>query len=124
VGPVPFEDLQRDVLPRLKYTVIIPIKRGWVTAKYWEMAHYGIVPFMHPEYDMQRHVPCPDYLRLNSPMDLAKRVRELNADEDKLGKVLAGVERTLLPKYYDGSHINKVVMSAVDYVMRKSGGRR
>jgi hypothetical protein len=57
-------------------------------------------------------------------MDLAKRVRELNADEDKLGKVLAGVERTLLPKYYDGSHINKVVMSAVDYVMRKSGGRR
>ena len=32
----------------VKYTFIIPIAKGWVTSKYIEMIHAGVIPFLHP----------------------------------------------------------------------------
>lgn len=112
VGPVPFMKLQEDVLPFVRYTIIIPIARGWVTAKFWEMAQYDIVPFMHPHYDTQRHIDCPDFLRVSSPADLRDKVDALERDPELSRRVRQEINDMLLPEYYDGSYVNSQVMRA------------
>jgi len=37
-----------DLLKSVKYTLIVPIAPGWVTSKYIEMIHNGVIPFFHP----------------------------------------------------------------------------
>ena len=86
-GPKKFEELQAE-LPNVKYTLIIPIKKGWVTAKWVEMISNGIIPFFHPTYDEQKHCNVPDYIRLENPSDLGKKIDELNANPDLYNKIL------------------------------------
>ena len=121
LGPVPFEKLQATVLPFVKYTVIIPIMPGWVTAKYWEMVQYGIIPFMHPTYDMQRHIPCPDFIRLKSPADLLKKVEELESNPTLYKKVRKQLMETIKPEYYSGDDLNSTLMSAFGQMVGRYG---
>ena len=79
-GPKKFNELQ-SMLPRVKYTFCIPIKKGWCTAKYWEMSHYGIIPFLHPTYDEQHNIKCPDFLRIKDSKDLFDKISYLENDD-------------------------------------------
>jgi hypothetical protein len=114
-GPVKFNDLQK-MLPEVKYTFIIPIAKGWVTAKFWEMVNYGIIPFMHPYYDDQKHIPCPDFIRVNSPQELHQKIDYLESNPSEYRKLLQQLNDMLKPEYYDGTFINKVIMNAVQKV--------
>ena len=75
-GPKKFNELQ-SMLDRVKYTFCIPIKKGWVTAKFWEMAHYGIIPFLHPDYDSQDNLNVPDFFRIKDSKDLHDKIELL-----------------------------------------------
>lgn len=86
-GPKKFEDLQAE-LPSVKYTLIIPIKPGWVTAKWVEMISNGIIPFFHPTYDEQKHCKVPDFIRLTNPSDLGEKIAQLEADPQLYGQIL------------------------------------
>lgn len=86
-GPKKFSELQQ-ILPRVKYTLVIPIKKGWVTSKYIEMIYNGIIPFFHPTYDEQKHCKVPNYLRLQKPEDLYKKIDELENNPELYNKIL------------------------------------
>lgn len=117
-GPKKFNELQ-ELLPNVKYTFIIPIQKGWVTAKFWEMIHHGVIPFLHPYYDQQKHLPCPEFLRVSSPQELLEKINILENDKSKYKEILSQLNDALKPEYYDGSYINKVVMNAVDELLTK-----
>jgi hypothetical protein len=85
-GPVKFEELQK-ILPSVKYTFIIPIKKGWVTAKYVEMIASGIIPFFHPTYDEQRHCRVPEFIRINSPKELHEKIEYLNNNPNEYMRI-------------------------------------
>ena len=87
-GPKKFEDLQAE-LPYVKYTLIIPIKPGWVTAKWVEMIANGIIPFFHPTYDEQKHCKVPEYIRLTKASDLGKKIAELEANPELYKQILS-----------------------------------
>lgn len=111
-GPKRFAELQ-EMLSKVKYTFIIPIQKGWVTAKFWEMANYGILPFMHPYYDTQKHIKCPKYLRVNSPRELLIRIKYLEDHPDVYRILLQKVHDLLLDSYYDGSFVMKTIDDAI-----------
>lgn len=114
-GPVHIHELE-EMLLKTKYTFMIPIGKGWATAKYWEMAHYGVLPFFHPWYDTQCNIPAPDFLRVSSPNELWDRIDQLNADDQLYENILRAVYETLLEEYYDGSYLNKLLNHMVGQI--------
>lgn len=110
-GPKKFEDLQK-MLPYIKYTFIIPIEKGWTTAKYCEMLHYGIIPFMHPYYDSQRNLGDLKFLRVNNSEELYERIEYLENNPEKRIELLNKLRKKLLkPEYYNGKHLNNLIMN-------------
>ena len=110
-GPKKFEDLQK-MLSDIKYTFIIPIEKGWTTAKYCEMLHYGIIPFMHPYYDSQRNLGDLKFLRVNNSEELYERIEYLENNPEKRIELLNKLRKKLLkPEYYNGKHLNNLIMN-------------
>lgn len=107
-GPKKFIELQ-NLLPNVKYTFIIPIQKGWVTAKFWEMINYGIIPFMHPYYDEQNHINCPDFIRVKSPEELLEKINYLENNEFDYKKLLKSLQDLLKDEYYNGEYINNLL---------------
>lgn len=117
-GPKKFEDLQAE-LPNVKYTLIIPIKPGWVTAKWVEMIANGIIPFFHPTYDEQKHCNVPDYIRLTKPSDLGIKIKELDSNPELYGKILAECLACITSDDLSGKTLSdkiKVEMPAINKV--------
>ena len=111
-GPKKFNDLQ-EMLPRVKYTFCIPIKKGWVTAKFWEMAHYGIIPFLHPTYDEQNNLKCPEFLRVKDAKDLFKKIEFLENNPEAYDILRKNLDSMLKDEYYDGSYLNNLTMKTL-----------
>jgi hypothetical protein len=114
-GSLPFHELQ-SMLQRVKYTYCIPIKKGWVTMKFWEMAHYGIIPFLHPTYDEQNHLNAPPFLRVKDSKDLFNKIAYLESNPDATAKLRATLDTMLKPEYYSGEHLNAVTLAALNKI--------
>lgn len=113
-GSLHIDEIQKK-LQDVKYTFIIPIRPGWVTSKYIEMLHAGVLPFFHPTYDDQKHIKVPSILRPNTPHDLSQATQYLNDNKDEYIKLLNNVRQDILKeKYYNGSFINKQIMKGLD----------
>ena len=113
-GSLHITELQ-EKLQDVKFTFIIPIKEGWTTSKYIEMIHAGVIPFLHPTYDEQRHLPIPDFLRPLTPEEFYNNMQRLIDNPDEYKMVLKGLRKAVLkPEYYDGSFINDKIMKAAD----------
>jgi hypothetical protein len=113
VGSRQLEEIQ-NIMSNVKYTFIIPIKEGWVTSKYIEMIHAGVIPFFHPSYDMQYHLNVPSFLRPRTPDELLANIKIL--EEDEVFRILLINElqdKFCKPEYYDGSFINKTIMTTI-----------
>lgn len=108
-GPKKFNDLQQ-MLPRVKYTFCIPIKKGWVTAKFWEMAHYGIIPFLHPTYDEQDSLKVPDFIRVKDSQDLFNKIKFLEERPKAYQELRDLLDGLLKDEYYNGSYLNDKIM--------------
>lgn len=115
-GSLPFHELQ-TMLPRVKYTYCIPIKKGWVTMKFWEMAHYGIIPFLHPTYDEQNHLNVPPFLHVKDSKDLFKKIQFLEANPDAYAALRDAIGDMLKPSYYSGEHLNSVTLTALNKII-------
>jgi hypothetical protein len=118
-GPKKFEELQK-MLPHVKYTFCIPIKKGWVTSKFWEMAHYGIIPFLHPEYDTQNHLKCPPFLRISSPDDLFKKIKFLENNPKAYKELQNNISNMLKEEYYNGSFLNNLATTTIKELVNET----
>lgn len=72
-----------------RYTLVVPVDANWVTAKFAEMSYYGIIPFMHPTYDTQKNIKCPEFLRVSTPQEFKKKVLFLEEHPEAREKLLA-----------------------------------
>jgi len=113
-GSKHIEEIQ-SMMNNVKFTFIIPIAKGWTTSKYIEMIHAGVIPFLHPTYDEQRHLPIPEFFRPSTPEEFRNSMNTLLADPAAYEKALNGLRKAVLkPEYYDGTFINDKIMKAVD----------
>lgn len=108
-GSISFHDLQ-NMLPRVKYTFCIPIKKGWVTSKFWEMAHYGIIPFLHQTYDEQDHLKAPAFLKVKNSKDLFNKIKFLEENPQAYETLRASIDDMLKDGYYNGEILNDLTM--------------
>lgn len=113
-GSIHLDDVMAK-MNNVKFTFIIPIAKGWVTSKYIEMVHAGVIPFLHPSYDEQNHLPIPEFLRPKTPTEFKERMDRLLNNEDEYESVIKGLRKLICkPEYYDGTFLNNKIMTAMD----------
>ena len=113
-GSIHLDDVMAK-MNNVKFTFIIPIAKGWVTSKYIEMVHAGVIPFLHPSYDEQGHLPIPEFLRPKTPAEFKERMDRLLNNEQEYESVITGLRKLLCkPEYYDGTFLNNKIMTAID----------
>lgn len=118
-GSKHIEEIQ-NMMNNVKFTFIIPIAPGWTTSKYIEMIHAGVIPFLHPTYDEQRHLPIPEFLRPKTPKEFHDRMERLLNNKEEYETVLNGLRKAVLKKeYYDGTFINDKIMKSIDPAYQK-----
>lgn len=110
VGSLYLTEIQ-EKLKKVKYTFIIPIAPGWVTAKYIEMIHAGVIPFFHPTYDTQHSLDVPEFLRISTPKELYDKIHYLNDNEDAYFDLLKQLQEVLREDYYNGKFLSNRIMS-------------
>lgn len=106
----------QDLLRDHKYSIILPVHSGWVTAKYIEILGAGCIPFMHPSYDsVNNHLDLPDILRPKTPAELRKTIDEMEADDEYRLRILEILtEKYIKDSFYDGTFINDVIFKKID----------
>jgi hypothetical protein len=114
-GSKKFVDLHNE-LSSVKYTLVIPIKPGWVTSKWIEMIANKVIPFFHPTYDEQRHCNVPEYIRLKHPGELMQKIQELNSSPDLYNKVLSECLACITNEDLDGTRLSNFVLEQTPQV--------
>jgi len=112
VGTMQLDDVQ-IYMNSVRSSFIIPIKKGWVTSKYIEMIHAGVIPFFHPTYDTQNNLKMPDWIRPKNTSDLLKRIDENMDDSVYLSRISELRNIFCKEKYYDGSFLNRVIFRSL-----------
>ncbi len=123
VGSVPFMELQ-EKLKKVKYTFIVPIKKGWATMKVWEMLANGVIPFLYPTYDIQHNLDIPDFLRVNSPEELYDKIELLEQFPEKRQALLEHCLTAIRPSDFDGTNLSNIIQDAMngfDYTHHVNG---
>lgn len=110
-GPVKFIELRRKLL-KTKYTIIIPTDKGWVTSKYWEMIHMGVIPFMHPYYDTQNNLDAPRMLRVESAKEFKEKMDYFDSNEDERKEFVQTLQSRLYANDYTGEFLAHVMMDS------------
>lgn len=113
LGAIPFAQLQ-EKLKRAKYSMMMPFSQAWCTAKVYEVAHKGVLPFFHPEYDTTKAFPVPEYLRTKSANDFYAKCEELDRREDLYREIFEETQALLRPDLYDGSEFAERIMRHFD----------
>lgn len=112
-GKLSYHDIE-STFRKVKYTFISPGMAHWVTPKFWEMLNCGCIPFLSPVYDDQHSLPCPEFLRVNTPKELRERIDYLERHPDVYTKLLEKMRSYLLDSYFNGDYISEMIQSKVE----------
>lgn len=103
-------DLTNEI-KQAKYTLVYSQVPGFVTAKPWVMIIYGLIPFLHPDYDCYHLLDLPEYLYVKDEQDFLNKVRELDANPEKYKALLDECMNSIKPEYLDGSLVNNFIFT-------------
>jgi len=114
-GSVKFAELQ-SMLPCVKYSFMISIADGWVTMKVWELLSHGIIPFMHPNYDTQKHCNLPDFIRINNPNELHEKIEYLENNPLEYERILNECLKAITICDTTGKNLSDTILSYTPHV--------
>lgn len=116
-GFLDFDDLHKE-LQKTKFTFMIAGNEiTTATMKLYECAYYGVLPFLHKNFDKDRILETlgfPSYLRTESPEDFKEKILYLENNPEEYNKILKQFKTILKPEYFTGEHINNEVNRALD----------
>lgn len=104
-----------EKLKTWKYSLCIPIQRGWTTTKYIELIQCGVVPFLHPFYDEKELVLFPEIIRVKTPDELKERIKFLDSNPEAYNKLWDELHKLVFrPEHISGSAFSDII----DYVVQ------
>lgn len=108
----PMIELQ-DEIADARYTFIYSIAPGFVTVKPMEMIMQGLIPFIHPDYDIYNLLDIPEYCYIKDEQDLINKMRELDNDPIKYKEVFDACMNCVKQEDLDGSAVINFIMGRI-----------
>ena len=109
---IPMYDLQ-DEIADARYTLIYSIAPGFVTIKPMEMIMQGLIPFIHPDYDIHRLLNVPEYCYIKDEKDMLNKMRELDSNPELYKQVFNDCLDCIKPEHLDGSEVVNNIMGRI-----------
>jgi hypothetical protein len=122
-GPVQYAQMWEKTASS-RYTMLVPTGRDWCTAKFWECAYCGTVPFLHPMYDSQKWTKCPDVLRVKSAADFAEKVLRMEEHPEERELAVSNLRNMLTPELFSGEKICSTFWRAMEMIDPKFSGKK
>ena len=114
-GPIPPIDLG-NVLETIKYTLCIPIAPGWMTAKFVEMLHYGVIPFVTKDYGSKAgYQYIPKECIVNSVKELKMKIDYLEQHPEVYKAFWSKLHHILDDKYTGEYLFNQITENLKKY---------
>lgn len=114
-GPILPTELGK-VLLTTKYTLCIPIEPGWVTSKFVEMLHYGVLPFVTKTYGSEAsQTYIPKILIVNSPEELKQRIKLFDENPNEYNKIISYLKKVISAMYTGEYFIENVINQISKY---------
>ena len=119
----------RDMEPIMldtKYTLIAPmVNSKFITQKFWKMLYYGIIPFFHSQYDTDKILPAPNFLRCKSADDMYNKINRLENNPEEYKLLLNSLYGILDDGYFSGKivldELNKGLSEFVGFNLNDEG---
>jgi len=108
----PMKEMENELLDT-KYTLINSIYPGFITIKPYEMIMWGIIPFIHPDYDKHKLLGFPEFLYVKNVNDFVEKIKILEADDKKYMALLKECILLIKPQYIDGTFLNNLIVGKV-----------
>lgn len=103
----------KDEIADARYTFIYSIAPGFVTVKPMEMIMQGLIPFIHPDYDIYNLLDIPEYCYIKDEQDLLNKMRELDNDPAKYKEIFDACMNCVKQEDLDGSAIINFIMGRI-----------
>lgn len=108
-----------DRIHRTKYTLILGRRYSdFVTQKFWESIHFGIVPFVY-NYDSSNLLPIPSILRVNSVERMHRVMKFLEDNPEKYERLIKHFDKVLDDGFYNGNIVCDIVSESVEKITGK-----
>lgn len=95
----------KEEIAECRYSLVYSQVRGFVTAKAYELITLGIIPFIHPDYDPGRLLGLPEFLYVDNPEEMIKKMRRMDANPEGYVKTLKICMDVIKPEWLDGSFL-------------------
>ena len=103
----------KDEIADARYTFIYSIAPGFITVKPMEMIMQGLIPFIHPDYDIYNLLDIPEYCYIKDEQDLLNKMRELDNDPVKYKEIFDACMNCVKQEDLDGSAIINFIMGRI-----------
>ncbi len=109
-GLLTFEDMKKKIAS-VKYTLMLPTSQPkHVTPKYIESLSQNVLPFFHPDYDVNDYSDAPKYLRVSSPEELKEKIEELNNNTQMYIDLLIEFKSKFEENDFNGVNMSKNIL--------------
>jgi len=114
-GEVNFNDIQH-IMDHTKITFLVPVKKGWVTAKYIEVLLNGALPIFHVDYDTEllRTFPFDLIDVVENATQLKAKVQYYLDNENERAAKVEMLRKLLVEPYLDGKILSNQIISLAD----------
>ena len=109
-----------EILYDTKYTLMFNLKDKWPSSKFWKMIYYGIIPFFYAKFDDDHNMPVHDFLRIETPQELAKKVKALDKSPEARLKLIQYHNSKFKQSYFDGSLIAYEFKEIINDILNKN----
>lgn len=110
--PVPMSELTNQMY-NTKYSLMVPIKEGWPSSKFWKHLMFGIIPFWHPLADQDNASNSPEFLRLSSAEEFKSKIQFLENNPLEYEKLWNECQSMLVPGYFSGEFYNDLILNEI-----------
>lgn len=118
-GEIKYTEMQK-VFSKAYSTLVVPIKKGWVTSKYVESLMNGVLPIFHEDYNTEL-LETNDLIVVRNKDEFADALKIVKYDKQKVKELVNKMTKALIEPYVSGTRLNYILMGYASILKYRKG---
>ena len=107
-GEIKYTEMQ-EVFRKAYSTLVVPIKKGWVTSKYVESLMNGVLPIFHEDYNTEL-LEMNNLIVIHNKDEFVDALNIVKNDKQKVKELVDEMTKTLIEPYVSGTKLSNILM--------------
>lgn len=118
-GEVKYTEMQ-NIFRKAYSTLVVPIKKGWVTSKYVESLMNGVLPIFHEDYNTNL-LEVNNLIVIHNKDEFIDVLENVVKDKVKVKELVTFWRNVMIAPYVDGVHLSNILMSYANERRKQNG---